>query len=308
MPAIAEAKELGKVTNKLILMIQMIAERYSRKGNFIGYSFREDMVSAATENLCKNALKFDNIKYKNPFAYYTTAIHNSFLQHMADEKKHRNIRDALLIDAGSNPSFNFMQGEKEEHHFEVKESDDHYVPEAVEGDDEAKTTLAELSETPVELREVKIRYAARVPGPCAKLSAGDFVLDPVTNTYVRLEKPVVEVAPDPVKKTRKKVFAEVNTPDPIAPRNMKKIKELVNEKSPKTKAVKEKAKPVTKSLEKKAPVKKVAPAKKSKGATIPETKLKPLARAKKKTEEVKKPVAKPAAKKVAAKKTTKKAK
>jgi DNA-directed RNA polymerase specialized sigma subunit len=86
----------------------MIAERYSRKGNFVNYSFREDMVAAATLNLCNNALKFDTNKYNNPFSYYTTAIHHSFLQYIAEEKKHREIRDKLLIDAGSNPSHSLI--------------------------------------------------------------------------------------------------------------------------------------------------------------------------------------------------------
>jgi hypothetical protein len=109
LPAVLEAKEENVVTEKLIRMIQMIAERYSRKSNFVNYSFREDMVSAAVMNLCNNALKFNPEKSDNPFSFYTTAIHNSFLQYIADEKKHRQIRDQLLIDAGSNPSFNYSE-------------------------------------------------------------------------------------------------------------------------------------------------------------------------------------------------------
>lgn len=124
LPAVIAAKEKGVVTTELIKMIWMIADRYSRKSNFIRYSYRDDMVSAAVENLCKNALKFDHEKYDNPFAFYTTAIHRSFLQFMADEKKHRNLRDALLIDAGANPSFNFLQGEKSETQLEIPESDE----------------------------------------------------------------------------------------------------------------------------------------------------------------------------------------
>lgn len=114
LPAVIEAKKLGKVTDKLIQMIWMIAERYSHKHNFVGYSFREDMVASAVMNLCNTALKFNPEKSQNPFSYYTTSIHNSFLQYMADEKKHRNIRDALLIDAGANPSFNYAKSELEE--------------------------------------------------------------------------------------------------------------------------------------------------------------------------------------------------
>lgn len=118
LPAVLEAKRQGKVTEELIKMIWMIAERYSRKHNFVGYSYREDMVSSAVVNFVhnNNALKFNPEKQAvpNPFAYYTTGIHNAFLQYMANEKNNRNVKDALLVAAGANPSFNYGQNEKDE--------------------------------------------------------------------------------------------------------------------------------------------------------------------------------------------------
>lgn len=110
---VIHAKELGIVTDKLARMLMLLAERYSRKSSFAGYSFREDMVSTALINLCVNGLKFNPERSSNPFAFYTTAIHNSFLQYMADEKKHRNIRDGLIVEAGSNPSFSFTDSSGE---------------------------------------------------------------------------------------------------------------------------------------------------------------------------------------------------
>jgi len=87
----------------------MIAERYSYSPSFAGYSFREDMVSIAVVNLCANWYKFNPEKSDNPFAFYTTAAYRSFLQYLADEKKHREIKDSLLVDAGSSPSFSFQE-------------------------------------------------------------------------------------------------------------------------------------------------------------------------------------------------------
>ena len=110
LPAVIRAKELGRVTDELAKMLLMIAERYSFKSNFGGYSFREDMVSFALINLCANALKFNPETSKNPFSYYTSAIHNSFLQYLLDEKDHRNIRDKLLIESGANASMSYMGG------------------------------------------------------------------------------------------------------------------------------------------------------------------------------------------------------
>ena len=113
LPEVIRAKQLGRITNELARMILLIAERFSCKSNFVGYSFREDMVSFAMVNLMANALKFNPEKSNNPFAFYTTAIRNSFLQYLADEKKHRDIRDSLIVEEGLNPSFNFSEGKEE---------------------------------------------------------------------------------------------------------------------------------------------------------------------------------------------------
>lgn len=148
LPVVLHAKEIGIVTDELIRMIWKVAERYSRKFNFARYTYREDMVASAVMNLCNNALKFDPEKSKNPFSFYTTAIHNSFLQYMADEKKQRRIRDALLVDGGANPSFTYMEEERSETEFVIDDqldlgkipvADDELLPEdlrALEEDDD----------------------------------------------------------------------------------------------------------------------------------------------------------------------------
>jgi len=105
-------KEKGKLSSTLAKYLNMIAERYSRSASFGGYSFREDMVSFAVVNLIANWHKFDPTKSDNPFAFYTTAVYRSFLQYLADEKKQRDIRDELLVDAGANPSFSFQERSK----------------------------------------------------------------------------------------------------------------------------------------------------------------------------------------------------
>lgn len=97
---------------KLARYLYMIAERYSYSSSFGGYSFREDMVSFAVVNLCANWHKFDPEKSDNPFAFYTTAAYRSFLQYLADEKKQRDIRDQMLVEAGANPSFSYQDRNK----------------------------------------------------------------------------------------------------------------------------------------------------------------------------------------------------
>lgn len=113
LPEIQACKENGgKLSSTLAKYLNMIAERYSYSPSFGGYSFREDMVSFAVVNLVANWHKFDPAKSDNPFAFYTTACYRSFLQYLADEKKQRNIRDELLVDAGANPSFSYQDKSK----------------------------------------------------------------------------------------------------------------------------------------------------------------------------------------------------
>jgi len=244
LPAVLEAKELGKVTDKLIRMIWMIAERYSRKSNFVGYSFREDMVAVAMVNLCNNALKFNPDKSANPFSFYTTAIHNSFLQYMADEKKHRKVRDRLLIESGANPSYNY--GGEENH--EVVDSDAgsfNPAPITLDEDDEQFAALKAAMVEPaaaldgVKLgeddenaiprkKEIKHRYQGRQPSEVKVLKPGvDFTQDEfgnITFTHsddtmnvpaavqkkVRVKK--VKVETEKVAKPRKKKAEVVATP------------------------------------------------------------------------------------------------
>lgn len=108
LEAIAEDKKTGQLSNKLAKYLYMIAERYSYSSSFVGYSFREDMVAFAVVNLCANWHKFDPTKSENAFAFYTTAVYRSFLQFLSEEKKQRNIRDQLLVDAGATPSFSYQ--------------------------------------------------------------------------------------------------------------------------------------------------------------------------------------------------------
>jgi DNA-directed RNA polymerase specialized sigma subunit len=64
-----------------------LVKRYGTKGNFIGYTYNEDMQSEALVSCCKYAHNFDPSKSSNAFAYFTQIIYHSFLQFMNKEKK-----------------------------------------------------------------------------------------------------------------------------------------------------------------------------------------------------------------------------
>jgi hypothetical protein len=197
LPAVIEAKEQGEVTNKLIKMIQLIANNYSKKWRFANYSYREDMVSTAVENLCKNALKFNTEKYNNPFSYYTSAIHNSFLQYMSEEKKHRIIRDKLMLDAGANPSFGYKENSNDSSDSDTSSFDsDSFNPVSHLSTTDNLDDTALVSDNNLEINESsdvkeetvrydKIGHREKAPGQVTVFKASDVYFDAVRGIYVK---------------------------------------------------------------------------------------------------------------------------
>jgi DNA-directed RNA polymerase specialized sigma subunit len=104
-----KSKERGEMTNELAKMLMLMCERYGRKTQFMMYTYIDDMKSFAMLNLVKSWKGFNPDKSNNPFAYFTTCITNSFLQYLNHEKKHRNIRDLMLVENGLDPSYTFTE-------------------------------------------------------------------------------------------------------------------------------------------------------------------------------------------------------
>jgi hypothetical protein len=95
----------GSITKKLAKSYMLLCERYSMRFNWRGYTYVDEMRSQALLQLSQIGLQFDESKSQNPFAYYTAAIDNSFTRILNIEKKNQMIRDDLLIQTGSSPSF-----------------------------------------------------------------------------------------------------------------------------------------------------------------------------------------------------------
>ena len=112
------AKEKGRMTDKLAAMLQLLCARYARKGNFVNYSYNNDMQSYAMLMLVKTWNSFNPDKGSNPFAFFTQCIKNSFRQYLNHERKHRDIRDAELINQGLNPSYGYESGQRDVDLFE----------------------------------------------------------------------------------------------------------------------------------------------------------------------------------------------
>lgn len=90
------AKELGvtppKVNNYIGECIWRIANKLATKKNFIGYSYREEMVGDAIENCLRYLHNFDPNKTSNPFAYFTQIMYYAFLRRIEKEKKQTYIK------------------------------------------------------------------------------------------------------------------------------------------------------------------------------------------------------------------------
>lgn len=96
--------EHGHITNDLANAYLLQSKRVSYKHNTKGYSYVEDMVSFATLQLVLVGLQFNELFSSNPFAYFTTVITNSFKTILKEEKRVRQTRDTLLMEAGLDPS------------------------------------------------------------------------------------------------------------------------------------------------------------------------------------------------------------
>ncbi|MGA1048073.1 MAG: hypothetical protein ACO3UU_08685 [Minisyncoccia bacterium] len=85
-----------KVSNYIGDCFIKIATHLSYKGNFINYTFKDDMISDGIENCLSAVDKFDPTRYSNPFAYYTQITFFAFVRRIQKEKKYQATKYRLL--------------------------------------------------------------------------------------------------------------------------------------------------------------------------------------------------------------------
>jgi len=111
---VVKSKELGKMSDRLAMMLDLLTTKYAKSPQYIGYSYNDDMQGYAKLNLVNVWDRFNPDKSDNPFAFYTQCIKHSFMQYLNKEKKQRNIRDELLIKNGLTPSYSYQSAYQEE--------------------------------------------------------------------------------------------------------------------------------------------------------------------------------------------------
>ena len=82
-----------------------IATHLSYRPNFIGYSYREEMISDGIENCLMYCSNFDPAKSSNPFSYFTQIIYYAFLRRIQKEKKQQYIKFRCFEAANHRQSF-----------------------------------------------------------------------------------------------------------------------------------------------------------------------------------------------------------
>jgi len=65
----------------------LIADGVSRKGNFNGYTYKDEAVLDGIEHCVRYGHNFDPEKSSNPFSYFSQIIYYAFLRRIAIEKK-----------------------------------------------------------------------------------------------------------------------------------------------------------------------------------------------------------------------------
>ena len=120
---IIECRKTDDMSFKLATMLTLLTKKYASSSQYAGYTFNEDMQAYAMMMLVKTWRAFNPEKSDNPFAFFTQCIKNSFNQMLNKEKKHRNVRDQLLVKHGMTPSFTFQAENERASSFNTDEED-----------------------------------------------------------------------------------------------------------------------------------------------------------------------------------------
>ena len=87
---ICEYHETKVISDELWMMFFKLAENYANLSSFRGYSYIDDMKMEAMMRCIRYINSFDHLNKNNPFSYFTTVVHNSFIAYLNKEKTHQN--------------------------------------------------------------------------------------------------------------------------------------------------------------------------------------------------------------------------
>jgi len=124
MAQVIASKEKDQMSDTLAAMLTLLTKKYATSSKYAGYTFNDDMQAYAMMMLVRTWRSFKPDKSDNPFAFYTQCIKNSFIQYLNQEKKHRNVRDVLMVKHGLTPSLNYQMEHASASHY-MEDEEDH---------------------------------------------------------------------------------------------------------------------------------------------------------------------------------------
>jgi len=90
--AVESGAELPRVSKYVGECIWLIANRLATNRNFVGYTYKDEMIGDAIENCLRYIHNFNPEKSSNPFAYFTQIMYYAFLRRIEKEKKQTYIK------------------------------------------------------------------------------------------------------------------------------------------------------------------------------------------------------------------------
>lgn len=105
----SEGADIAKIPNYIGECFMRISRGLSRRPNFAGYSYRDEMMMDGVENCVKAIMNFDpsvatRTGSVNAFSYFTQICYFAFLRRLDREKRQQEIKEAL-IDASDLSAF-----------------------------------------------------------------------------------------------------------------------------------------------------------------------------------------------------------
>jgi hypothetical protein len=101
--AIGEKRPI--IPDVIAISFMKIARKLANRPNFIGYTWKEEMILDGIENCIRYVHKFDHNKSNNPFAYYSQICYFAFLRRIAQENKQTDTKSKLYDTQLDNSTF-----------------------------------------------------------------------------------------------------------------------------------------------------------------------------------------------------------
>ena len=115
LPILEKGLDKPRISDYIGECLYKIANKLSTKPCFIGYSFRDEMISDGVENCIVYFDDYDPLKSQNPFAYFTQIIFYAFLRRIGKEEKNRYIIYKNFQDTMTNNDISLFIDSEDKH-------------------------------------------------------------------------------------------------------------------------------------------------------------------------------------------------